>query len=211
MSSYVVLDLEMCRVPKEKRDACPTSREIIQIGAVLINEKLDIVDSFISFVKPEFGIIDSHIQELTKITHNDVKDASKVSDVLRKFVEWIPKDSILVTWSENDIIQIFDEIDLKCIEIPEIESYLDDYVDCQEIFSEKLDTDKIYRLSEALNIACIDYDENIHNALTDAYNTALLFAKTQKEDVLQLSPYYFTAEQYAKNHYNSFATVRCTL
>ena len=42
-----------------------------------------------------------------------------------------------------------------------------------------MDTDRVYQLSEALAIANIDYDENIHNAHADAYNTALLFKKLQ--------------------------------
>jgi hypothetical protein len=56
----------------------------------------------------------------------------------------------------------------------------------------KMNTEKKYRLSEALSIADIDYDENIHDALVDSRNTALLFAKTQLEDVLVLSPYLVT-------------------
>lgn len=211
MGTYVVIDLEMCRVAKEKRDIFNSNREIIQIGAVALNDKYEIVDSFMTYVKPKFGVIDTYIHNLTKISYNDVKNAPLFCDALKLFLSWLPNDAILVTWSENDIEQIYDEIELKGIEVPEIYDYLNEYIDCQEIFSEKMNTDKIYRLSEALNIACIDYDDNMHDALADANNTALLFAKTQKEDVLILSPYYFTVEEYNNTHYNSFATIRCTL
>ena len=51
-----------------------------------------------------------------------------------------------------------------------------------------------YRLSEALIIADIDYDENIHDALVDAKNTALLFAKMQREPKLTLNAYLKTEE-----------------
>ena len=51
-------------------------------------------------------------------------------------------------------------------------------------------TQKVYRLSEALAITDIFYDENAHNALVDAQNTADLFVKMKTEDELVLSPYY---------------------
>ena len=38
---------------------------------------------------------------------------------------------------------------------------------------------KKYKLSEALSIADISYDDGAHDALVDAKNTARLFAKTQ--------------------------------
>ena len=107
--------------------------------------------------------------------------------------KWIPENSILVTWSDNDVKQLDDELYFKDICLMKLYDYLDDYIDCQEIFSEKMETNRIYQLSEALAIANIDYDEHIHNAHADAYNTALLFKKLQTEDKLTLSPYYFTS------------------
>ena len=59
MSNFLIIDLEMCKVPKGiKRQMLNLSSEIIQIGAVLINEKLEIEDTFQSFVKPQEGMID---------------------------------------------------------------------------------------------------------------------------------------------------------
>ena len=45
MSNYLVIDLEMCRVPKGiKRQALHLSSEIIQIGAVLLDDELKVTD-----------------------------------------------------------------------------------------------------------------------------------------------------------------------
>ena len=63
------------------------------------------------------------------------------------------------------------------------------------MFSQKMHTEKKYQLSEALAIANIEYDENIHTAHADAYNTALLFKKIQTEENFTLSPYFMTNDQ----------------
>lgn len=67
--------------------------------------------------------------------------------------------------------------------------------DCQLTFGEKMNAQKKYKLSEALIIADIDYTAGEHDALVDAQNTAVLFAKMQREKTLKLSSYYVPAEE----------------
>lgn len=204
MSKYAVLDLEMCKVPRGiRRESYNAPQEIIQIGAVLLNEDFDELDSFMTYVKPAFGVIDRFIQELTGISPDDVSDAPSVAEALEKFSSWLPDDAYLVTWSDNDVYQIDIETELKGIELPRLYYYLDDYIDCQVIFSDKMDNDRDYRLSEALLIANVEYDENIHDALADARNTALLFKKTRTEDRLVLSPYLMSADELANTRRDS--------
>ena len=65
MSKYVVLDLEMCRVPRgAKRENFQAPRELIQIGAVLLDEQYKVADTFMSFVKPQYGWVDDYIKRL---------------------------------------------------------------------------------------------------------------------------------------------------
>ena len=58
------------------------------------------------------------------------------------------------------------------------------------MFGRKMNTTKKYKLSEALSIANICYDEGAHDALVDARNTAKLFAKIQLDEEFELSPYF---------------------
>ena len=191
MNQYVVVDLEMCKVPKPMRtEKYHWALETIQIGAVLINENLEIVDEFNTFVHPEFGSIDDYIRQLTGITTYDVKDAAKMEGALQAFVSWVPEDAVCVSWSESDERQIRHEIESKEIHIPRLEMMLDEWQDCQKTFAEKMNTPKQYRLSEALVAADIFYDENAHDGLVDARNTAKLFIKMEKEPVLVLNEYY---------------------
>ncbi len=204
MTRYAVLDLEMCRVPRGiRRDSYDAPQEIIQIGAVLLDENYNEIDSFMTYVKPEFGVIDRFVSTLTGISREDVSNAPGIAEALERFVDWLPEDATLVTWSENDVYQLDIETELKAIDLPALYPYLDDYVDCQIIFSDKMNNDRDYRLSEALLIANVEFDENIHDALVDARNTALLFKKTQLEETLVLSPYLMSADELASSRRDS--------
>lgn len=190
MSNYVIVDLEMCNVPKiVPKTAYGCKHEIIQIGAVLVNEALETVDEFVSFVKPEFGVIDTYIEKLTGIKTKDLCNAPKLKDALDAFISWLPDNAVMVSWSENDECQLRKETETKGLINPELNRYLDNWVDCQKTFGKKMDNDRSYKLSEALIIANVDYDDGEHDALVDAKNTARLFIKMEREEVLTLSPY----------------------
>lgn len=198
MSKYVIVDLEMCRVPKGlKREKFGNACELIEIGAVLLNDTYEIIDRFKTYVSPEYGEVDQYIQKLTGITKADTFGAPSTQEALESFVNWLPEDATLVSWSNNDEKQIRKEVELKNLEIPELGKYLDNWEDCQKTFSEKMNSLKKYRLSEALIIADIDYDENIHDGLVDAENTAMLFAKMKREPKLKLISCYITEDDSA--------------
>lgn len=206
MSKYVIVDLEMCNVPKGiKRDAYNWRNEVIQIGAVVVDESLNITDEFMTLVSPEFGAIDNFIEKLTGISRKAVQGAPKVKEALELFVNWLPSDALLVSWSENDENQIRKEIEAKNILVEGLNDYLDTWVDCQKTFGEKMNAQKNYKLSEALIIADIDYDDGEHDALVDAKNTAQLFVKMEREPVLVLNPYY--SNQKEEETYNPFAAL----
>lgn len=206
MSKYVIVDLEMCNVPKGiKREAYNWRNELIQIGAVVVDESLNITDEFMNLVAPEFGAIDNFIEKLTGISRKAVQGAPRVKEALELFVNWLPSDAVLVSWSENDENQIRKEIEAKNIFVKGLDDYLDTWVDCQKTFGEKMNAQKNYKLSEALIIADIDYDEGEHDALVDAKNTAQLFVKMEREPVLVLNPYY--SNQKEEETYNPFAAL----
>lgn len=178
MCKYAVIDLEMCRVPRSvSNKKYHWANETIQIGAVLLNETLEVQDRFVTYVFPQFGSVDTYISNLTGISRNDVSKAPTMEEALNEFVNWLPDDVKVVSWSDNDKFQILHEIEAKNIRIDRFEDVLNDWIDCQKIFGEKMHSHKCYKLSEALIAADIIYEEGAHDGLVDAYNTALLFAK----------------------------------
>ena len=191
MCKYVVVDLEMCKVPyRLRKETSFIARETIQIGAVLVNENLEIIDKFMTYVSPERGWIDDYINKLTGISNDDVVSAPSFKEALTSFVNWIPKDAKVVSWSDSDEIQIRSEIECKNVEIIGIEEVLENWIDCQQVFGERIKVERSYGLKEALCVADIPYEEIEHDGLVDAYNTALLFIKMEREPELTLNPYY---------------------
>jgi inhibitor of KinA sporulation pathway (predicted exonuclease) len=204
MSKYVVFDLEMCFVPKSvKRSVYNCRNELIQIGAVVVDEDLKITDKFMTYVSPTFGKVDAYIENLTGITKQNTNKAPKVKEALEMFFNWMPDDAVLVSWSDNDEYQIRKETEAKGIVIDGLEEHLANWIDCQKTFSQKMNNERNYKLSEALILADIDYDEGEHDALVDAKNTAQLFIKMERESELTLNPYFTTHEE--KLTYNPFA------
>ena len=191
MCKYAVVDLEMCKVPKQmKTKKYHWGLETIQIGAVLLDESMNVVDRFMTYVAPQVGFIDPYIQNLTGICKQDVKGAPAMPEALQLFVEWLPEDTKVVSWSDNDKRQFVHEMEAKDIEIEGMEEIFTGWIDCQKTFGDKMHSNRCYRLSEALVAADIPFEDGAHDGLVDAYNTALLFAKMEREPELQLNSYY---------------------
>ena len=189
MSKSAVIDLEFCNIPYRKRKGKLT-REIIQIGVVVMNEDYQIIETYDRKVSPQYGFIDKDINRLTGISKKDVCRALPIKEALQELVAWLPEDVTIVSWSDNDERQIRRELETKNIYIDGIDAIFENWVDCQKTFGEKMHTQRCYKLSEALVAADIEFKDGAHDGLVDAYNTALLFAKMEREPELVLNPYY---------------------
>ncbi len=206
MNKYVIIDLEMCHVSKgEKLDTFGHGQELIQIGAVLLDKNFETADTFMTYVHPEFGVVDSYIERFTKISPAQVKDAPSAAEALKALENWLPDDAVIVSWSDTDKIQFIKEAEGKHIHIPKLESFFETWIDCQATFSEKMHEKRRYNLKEALDLCGIYYEEGLHNALVDAKNTARLFKKMEEEDVIVLSPYFISAEAASSMIFDPFA------
>lgn len=192
MCKYVVIDLEMCGVPKYRMtENYRWTRETIPIGAVFLNEEFQIVDEFNTYVKPEYGFINPYIQELTGIGRKDIIAAPTMKTALARFVKWLPAGEVkLVQWSDSDKKQIDYEMLSKAIINERLTDLEDAWIDCQKLFGEKMNSDRQYKLTDALVMANIDTQGEEHNALFDAMNTALLYAKLCSCNELELNPFY---------------------
>ena len=76
--------------------------EIIEIGAVKINEKLEVVDDFCSFVRPKLHPeISPFCTKLTSIVQDDIEDAPMFDEAIELFEDWVgfsDTRSVLMSW-----------------------------------------------------------------------------------------------------------------
>lgn len=194
MKYYVVVDLEMCRVGRQMRFWYPYKSEIIQIGAVLMDEQYNIIDRYNQMVRPEYGRVDVEITKLTGIHNADISHGMVFKDAIRDFQKWIPDGDItLVTWSENDERQFRKEAEAKGVDLGRLSDLFETAEDCQPLFAKRMDNDRLYRLEEALVASDINIDGRAHNGLVDAENTALLYRKLMLNPRFTLNTYYEAA------------------
>ncbi len=191
MSQYVVVDLEMCRVPAYCRtEKFQCKNETIQIGAVLLDDSFTIIRSFDTYVYPEYGALDPFIEGLTGITYEQLAQAPLFSEAIQAFCDWLPQDVKFVEWSKTDLLQLCHELNGKQIPMHTLAvCNAEAWIDCQSLFSETVDSPRRYNLTEALNLTNIEYREGAHNGYVDAYNTALLFAQLNKNPDLLRKAY----------------------
>lgn len=197
MNTYVVIDLEMCNAPKPNgAHEGYRGSEIIQIGAVKLNRNYDVIDSYRAYVKPQYTMISTRIQELTGITQEDVDTASDLEESINVFFQWLGEDKItFVSWSDCDEQQFDNEMKKKSLKLPKLEATFGSWIDCQKIFGKKIKrTSKLYNLEQALIISDISYKDGAHDALVDAHNTGLLFKKLNEPGEFKFNQYYCETE-----------------
>lgn len=202
MKQYVVLDLEMCKVPKEARGKhYNRANETIQIGAVLLNEKYQVIDNFNTYVKPEYGRLDSFIRSFTGISWENLKNAPLFTEAMNSFIQWIPEGDVdLVSWSDNDKFQLAGEMKYKGLIDERMENLFTHWIDSQVLYAEKIQNERCYSLEEALIICDISTVGQAHDGYFDAYNTAMLFKKLMTETELVLNNIFIDAKSGESKH-----------
>ena len=196
MNDFIVIDLEMCRVPKSRRLSYHKGMETIQIGAVRLDMEKGVTERFQTYVRPAHGHIGTDINVLTGISGYDVKRAPEIKEAISMFLNWVGNKNVtFVSWSMTDHDQILGELRAKGIEMEGLEERLQQWEDAQGLFSDKMDNPRQYSLDFALKAADIETKGREHNALADTYNTALLFRKMKLEENLILNKYYQTAHE----------------
>lgn len=191
--NYLVIDLEMCRVPRDYRSKrYKYASETIQIGAVLLDEEFKRIGTLSQFVHPEYGVIDYFIENLTGIKNSQVKHAPRLQEALVHMLNWIgDREYKVYAWSESDRAQILHEIKAKNIVDGRIASFMEEsrWVDYQDIFMKRYKMDRKMSLEEALGRAEIDPEGRFHDGLNDAVNTGLLIEKLELNPDYQLVSY----------------------
>lgn len=132
-SQNIVIDLEFTQVD-QKYKRRTFRQEIIQIGSVRVSPSGEVLDSFSSYVRPEYtSSVSVKVRDLTGIRFRDVYDENPLSVVLGLFREWVGEEgrTRFVTWSENDLKQLRQETTFKGIEFPEAHQR---WLDLQKIY-----------------------------------------------------------------------------
>ena len=178
---YIIVDLEMNPIDKKYNMEREISRmEVIEIGAVALDEAYQEIGSFKTLVKPEYNdVIERRYERLTGISTKMVQEAPVFTQALHMFFSWCGSmgDEVeIFQWSDNDYRQIRKEMDLKHVALsPEEQKLFQSWKDFQEEYGKKLGVSSHLSLKNAIMYAGVDAEGTYHDALFDARNTAALF------------------------------------
>lgn len=190
---YLVIDLEMCKVPRDYRSkSYRYANETIQIGAVLLDDSFKRIGTLCQYVHPEHGVIDYFIENLTGIKNSQVKKAPKLDEALIHMIDWLgERDYKIYAWSESDRNQLLHEIKAKNMTDERIYAFMkaENWIDYQDVFTKRFELSRQLSLEEALGRAEIEPEGKFHDGLDDAVNTAYLIEKLELNPEYQLVSY----------------------
>lgn len=66
--NHIMIDLEMNKIDKQQRGDIKLSSELIEIGAVKMDDQFEVIDQYQTYVAPDYGAMDHRIIALTGIT-----------------------------------------------------------------------------------------------------------------------------------------------
>ncbi len=192
--NYIVLDIEWNQCPLGKEHGiAQLPFEIIEIGAVKLDEDFNTIGVFSSLIKPQqYKEIHNIIGKLVHIDGEELSREGKYfSDVMTEFFEWCGTDYIFVTWGDRDLYILQSNLEFYDMDIMGEEPLY--FYDAQKLFSIDFEDGKERR---SLKVACdmvnIKRSGEFHRALSDARYTARLMKKIDFNKVRE----YFSIDTY---------------
>lgn len=180
---YVFVDFEMNMIDSgHKREMQICKNEIIEIGAVKLDDEYNEIDSFKSYVKPAYGSMASRIIKLTGITDEMLADAPGYAEAIGSFIDWCADADVIYAWSENDLRQFNREARLKEYTHPGMQAVAAKWKDFQKEYAKLIGTSRRIALSDAVFYLGENFQGAEHDALWDARNTAEVFKLSKDED-----------------------------
>lgn len=180
--SFVIADIETTGFSTNM------GAEILQIGALKIDEEGNEIDRFNRFVKPyNCKKIPKKIVELTGITDEDIKDADSPSVVMRDFLQFFKGSTIVFHNKMFDWDRFLIPYAAKYgFLIPELYPCLDTKILSKNLYPDEKKHD-LETLCNRLEVEIKDH----HNAFADVQMTAKIFIKMRNiyREKWELFPY----------------------
>lgn len=148
--------------------------EIIEFGALKLNDKLEVIGEFQTLVRPVIGRrLNSPVRTLTSLTYNDLKHGLPFPYALKKFSSFC-KGSVVMSWSTSDMIALAENI--RYYNGAPGFKFMNKYCDLQRYCHDMIgltDTNAL-GLRNAARLLGIDAEDiPNHRALGDSYVSAM--------------------------------------
>jgi inhibitor of KinA sporulation pathway (predicted exonuclease) len=197
--NYIIFDLEFnqpfsfSKNSKGPNPDCPF--EIIDLGAVKLDENLVEVENFNKLVKPKlYTRIHPYVKRMTKISKEDLNKAKPFSEVYKEFIKLLDDSSVLCVWGTSDIKELIRNIEFHNLDASLIPR---ECINVQLYASKLLNSSNNGQmgLKKAVELLDIPLETKFHNAYYDAWYTAEIFKKINND---QIKPCTYAQSQNAK-------------
>lgn len=186
--NYIVFDLEwnQSNTGKEK-EVKTVPFEIIEIGALKLNDSFEITDKFNRLIKPQIYHEMHHItKKLIHLHMEELKDECFFKEVAEDFLTWCGTDYMFCTWGPLDLTEL--QRNMRFYNLPPLSDRPMKFYDVQKLFSIAFEDKKSRRTLEyAIDFLNIRKDIPFHRAFSDAYYTAKIFACLDKSVLNNIS------------------------
>lgn len=182
---YIVLDFEWNQNTSRDRSKTSIPFEIIEIGAVKLDENRQMIDSYSQLICPKlYPELHYKTRELTGISQKEVMQGIDFEDAVMDFLEWCGDDYMFCTWGNMDLTELQrNMVHYKMIDfLPGPIKYLN----IQKIFRLFYNKDNVTTsLENAAAYFNIEDSGGFHRAVCDAQYTAKIFALMDLSVVLK--------------------------
>lgn len=111
---YIVLDMEWNQAlnfSEMVKDPVFLTGEIIQIGAIKLNQTLEVVDSFNERIAPQYYTeLHPKVAEITKLSNRDLQKGKGFHTVFNSFCDWCGDDFVFLVWGTEDLEEPYADI-----------------------------------------------------------------------------------------------------
>jgi len=192
--NYIVFDLEFNQKYEDKKEHCLEKSknlslpfEIIQIGAIKLNENFEKISTFNFLIKPTIHtIIHPYVENLTKISNDDINASENFPRIYDKFTKFIgEEEAVLCVWGIVDIKELLRNLKFHNISTTSLPLK---YIDVQNHASKYFNSKKGIKigLKNAIELLDISLNGNFHDASNDAYYTAEVLKKIFNKNIKPL-------------------------
>lgn len=160
--------------------------EIIEIGAVKLNEQLEIVDTYSELIKPSVSKkLRTRIKDLTHITNEDVLAGKPFEEAIAQLEEWVGDDAIVMTWGDTDVRTML--TNFKCFLKKDRIEFINKYADLQRYCQCFINMENVQQAGLSYAAECLQIDAEKyphHRALDDSLLSAECFKKVYNQEKL---------------------------
>lgn len=210
MKNYIVFDLEWNQSTEGKEYSIEhLPFEIIEIGAVKLNEEMELISEFHGLIVPQvYAQLHYKISEVTHMSIEELKQYGRpFPEVVKEFVEWCGAECHFCTWGAMDLTELQRNMEYYQIEIPWKRPLF--YYDIQKLYAlQKGNVKDKVSLDKAVEELKLQEERPFHRALDDAYYTGRVMQSLdfKRWGVYRSIDYYWIPQEREQEIYLEFPT-----